>query len=132
MARWKRPRTPNNISKNQVRHQRGSEVMDTNVREKRVFPYAHAQSRVRADGHISATERNFFKRSKVADRGLLRAHQSAKISTSIFGAVPGLGRTNQTLSLKGFGPGGTISKIWYPKNRLYSWILLEKRMQKRE
>ena len=74
--------------------------MDTNVREKRVFPYAHAQSRVPADGHISATERNFFKRSKVADRGLLRAQQSAKISTSIFGAIPTLGRTNQTLTLK--------------------------------
>ena len=47
--------------------------MDTNVREKRVFYMATAQSGVRADGHISATERNFFKRSKVAYEGQLRA-----------------------------------------------------------
>jgi hypothetical protein len=33
-----------------------------------------AKNRVRADGYISAMERNFFKRSKVANRGLLRAH----------------------------------------------------------
>ena len=56
-----------------------------NVREKRVFYMATAQSRVRADGHISATERNFFKRSKVAYEGQLRAQRSAIISTSIFG-----------------------------------------------
>ena len=79
------------MSKNQVPLRKGSEVIDTNVREKRVFYMATAQSRVRADGRISATERNFFKRSKVADRGLLRAQQSAKISTSIFGAIPTLG-----------------------------------------
>ena len=61
------------------------------VREKRVFYMATAQSRVRADGHISATERNFFKRSKVAYEGQLRVQGSARISTSISGGGPTVG-----------------------------------------
>ena len=35
MARSNWPRTPNSISKNQIRRQRGSEVMDTQKRENR-------------------------------------------------------------------------------------------------
>ena len=71
---FRRPATGYNISKIYVRRPGRADGTSENVREKRVFYMATAQSRVRADGHISATERNFFKRSKVADRGLLGAH----------------------------------------------------------
>ena len=90
MACFEGPLTGYNISKINVPHPGHADGTRENVREKRVFPYAHAQSGVRADGHISATERNFFKRSKVAYEGQLRVQGSAIISTSILGAVPTL------------------------------------------
>ena len=73
MACFEGPLTGYNISKFYVPPLGRVDGTRENVREKRVFPYAHAQSRVRADGHISATEWNFFKRSKVAYEGQLRA-----------------------------------------------------------
>jgi hypothetical protein len=47
MARSNRPLTPNNISKNQIRRQRGSEVMDTKKRENRPT-FASRRSRPRS------------------------------------------------------------------------------------
>ena len=82
--------TGDNISKIYIRLLGRADGTSENVREKRVFYMATAQSRVRADGHISATEWNFFKRSKAAHEGQLRAQRSAKISTSIFGGGPTL------------------------------------------
>ena len=90
MACFEGPLTGDNMSKIYARSPGRADGTSENVREKRVFPYAHAQSRVRADGHISATERNFFKRSKVAYEGQLRAQRSAIISTLIFGGRPTL------------------------------------------
>ena len=47
MACSNRRRTPNNMSKNQIRRQRGSEVMDTNIRENRPT-FASRRSRPRS------------------------------------------------------------------------------------
>ena len=73
MACLEDPVTGDNISKIYIRFPGRSDGTSENVREKRVFYMATAQSRVRADGHISAMERNFFKRTKVAYEGHLRA-----------------------------------------------------------
>jgi len=90
MACLEGPATGYNISKTYVPPLGRADGTSEYVREKRVFYMATAQNRVRADGHISATERNFFKRSKVAYEGHLRAQRSAIISTSIFGGRPTL------------------------------------------
>ena len=82
--------TDDNISKIYIRQPGRVDGMRENVREKRVFSMDTAQSRVRADGHISATERNFFKRSKAAYEGQLRVQGSARISTLIFWGGPTL------------------------------------------
>ena len=74
MACFEDPVTGDNISKIYVALPGRADGTSENVRAKRVFYMATAQSRVRADGHISATEWNFFKRSKVAYEGQLRAH----------------------------------------------------------
>src|SRR2546430_167708 len=99
MACFEDPLTGDNISKYYGPLPGRADGMSENMREKRVFPYAHAQSRVRADGHISATEPNFFKRSKVAFEGQLRVQGSAIISTSFFGGRPTPGRPYQKLAL---------------------------------
>ena len=90
MACLEGPATGYNISKIYVPPQWRADGTSENVREKRVFYMATAQSRVRADGHISAKEWNFYKRSKVAYEGQHRAQRSAIISTSIFGGGPTL------------------------------------------
>ncbi len=91
MARFEGPVTGDNISKIYIHLLGRVDGTRENVREKRVFYMATVQSRVRADGHISVTEWNFFKRSKVTDRGLFRAQHAARISTSILGGGPTVG-----------------------------------------
>ena len=90
MACFEGPLTGYNISKFYVPPLGRVDGTRENVREKRVFPYAHVQSRIRADGHNSATERNFFKWSTVVDRAQLGVQRKAKVSTSIFGGHPTL------------------------------------------